>query len=259
MLFPPRSARRAFPPLRSLTRPRLAQLLVCVVALGVLLAGCGSGAAAVTSSDTSALPPTQRPTYIFVAIGASETFGTGADRPATQNWPTDLGAHLPRGTQVVNLGVPGITAPEAVQGELPEALDANANLVTVWLGTNDIKDGVSLGDFQQGLDTILTQLASKTHAHVAVANIPDLTLLPFFNSYDHKQLSGEVQAWNKVVAQEITAHQDILLDVYDQSSELLGHSDYLSQHPYDGLHHSTLGYQQIADYFYQVLLANGVI
>jgi lysophospholipase L1-like esterase len=257
MRFPAQSGSDAFfSPFASI---RLARVVLFALMAVFLLAGCGLGSATATGGDGSssaALTPTQRPAYIFVAIGASETFGTGADRPATQNWPTDLSSRLPRGTQVVNLGIPGITAPEAVLNELPEALDAQPNLVTVWLGTNDIVDQVSLGDYQQSLDSILGQLQRQTRARVAVANIPDLTLLPRFNSYDQKELQGIVGQWNQVVKQEIAAHGDILLDVYSHTSEVLGNPDYLSG---DGLHPSTQGYQQIAALFYQVLHKNGVI
>ncbi len=239
----------------------------CAALAVVLLAGCGFGSSTSSTSggQTSVLEtPTQRPTYIFVAIGASETFGTGADRPATQNWPDDLSRQMPKGTQVVNLGIPGITAPEALQNELPEALDAQPNLVTVWLGTNDITSVLTgevasndaLSEYQQSMDSILSQLQQQTRARVAVANIPDLPLLPYFYGYDAKALQAMVGQWNEVVEQEIAAHGDILLDMYSQTAGLEGHPEYLSG---DGLHPSTLGYQQIAAYIYQVLHKNGVI
>jgi lysophospholipase L1-like esterase len=91
---------------------------------------------------------------------------------------------------------------------------------------------------------------------VAVANIPDLNLLPYFYGQDQTTLQATVTQWNKVVRQEVKAHGDILVDVYSETSDLLGHPEYLSG---DGLHPSTLGYQQIANYFYEVLKANGVI
>ncbi|HLV98837.1 MAG TPA: SGNH/GDSL hydrolase family protein [Ktedonobacterales bacterium] len=256
MQFPAHARRNAasspFLPIRQ------ARGVIFALLAASLLSGCGFGSTATSGNGSSSavLTPTQRPAYIFVAIGASETFGTGADRPATQNWPTDLSNRLPQGAQVINLGIPGITAPEALQNELPEALDAQPNLVTVWLGTNDIVDQVSLADYQQSLDSILSQLQQQTRARVAVANIPDLTLLPRFNSYDSKALQGLVGQWNQAVKQEIAAHGDILLDVYSHTSEILGHPEYLSG---DGLHPSTQGYQQIAAFFYQVLHKDGVI
>lgn len=267
MLFPVQLPRPI--PAAVFSVARLGRFFTCTVMLVLLLAGCafGSSSPANTSGSTSTptlATPTQHATYIYVAIGASETFGTGADRPATENWPTDLSAHLPRGVQVINLGIPGITAPQALQSELPEALDVKPNLVTVWLGTNDISGAFmnhvsldeALGQYQQSLDSILSQLSANGHPPVAVANIPDLNLLPYFYNYDQTSLQAVVTKWNRVVTQEVKAHSDILVDVYSESSQLLGHPEYLSG---DGLHPSTLGYEQIANYFYQVLKMNGVI
>ncbi len=248
----------------------LVATLASFVLLMMLFAGCGSagpGAAGFSpisspaGSDAATATATARPSFVYVAIGASETFGTGADNPSTQNWPTDLRAKLPQGTQVVNLGIPGATAHQALQGELPAALDAQPDLVTVWLGTNDINaaitDGsVTLQSYQQDLDTILTKLDTLPHVHVAVANVPDLTLLPRFYSYNQVQLKRLVHQWNSVIAQEASMHHAILVDIFSRTSDLIAHPDYLSA---DGLHPSTRGYQQIAAFFYQVLHANGVI
>lgn len=238
-------------------RTWLAPVFVYLTASVVLLAGCGSPItiSAPTGSSVAATA-TPRPPHVFVAIGASETFGTGADVPARQNWPTDLQPRLPAGTQVINLGIPGITAHEALQGELPEALDAMPDIVSVWLGTNDIKANVPLADYQQDLDTILTKLEAIPHIHIIVANLPNLTLLPYFANYDQNELRQIDSQWNSAIQQEITAHHALLVDIYGHTSELTSHPDYLSP---DGLHPSTQGYRQIADLFYQVLHDNGII
>jgi lysophospholipase L1-like esterase len=242
---------------RHFTPFRQAVLVSSLIVFVVLLSGCGPVSSILPSGGASAtLTPTPRPTFVYVAIGASETFGYGADRPATQSYPEDLGAHLPRGAQVINLGIPGETASGALQGELPEALDAKPDLVTVWLGTNDIKDKVPLDNFQRDLDTILTQLATGTHARIAVANLPDLTLLPYFYTYNQLVLKAKVKQWNAAISQEVAAHHAILIDMYANSPDLIGHPEYLSG---DGLHPSTLGYQLIATLFYEVLHTNGVI
>ncbi len=255
MLSPLLCLRRAF--FVSGRRTWLAPVFACLIALVVLLAGCGSTATigAPTSPGTVATA-TPRPSLVFAAIGASETFGTGADIPARQNWPTDLQPRLPAGAQVINLGIPGITAHEALQGELPEALDARPDIVSVWLGTNDVIQNVPLADYQQDLDTILTKLEAIPHIHIVVANLADLTLLPRFSSDDQNNLRQIDSQWNAAIQQEITAHHALLVDIYSHTSELTSHPDYLSP---DGLHPSTQGYQQIAGLFYQVLHDNGII
>ncbi len=237
-------------------KTRLSILLACTVALSGLLVGCSTTSVATPSGPQVTPTATTKPALVFVAIGASETFGTGADFPDRQNWPADLRAQLPPGTQVINLGIPGVTAHEALQGELPEAMDSNPNIVTVWLGTNDIIQDVPLDQYQQDLDAILTKLDTLPHIHVAVANLANLTLLPRFSSDDQTALKQQVSEWNDVIAQEITTHNAILVDIYGHTDELTSHPEYLSP---DGLHPSTQGYQQIANLFYQTLHDNGLI
>ena len=40
----------------------------------------------------------------YVALGASDAWGTGAQDPDEQNWPHDLAGQLGAGTHLVNLG-----------------------------------------------------------------------------------------------------------------------------------------------------------
>src|SRR4051794_10885363 len=36
--------------------------------------------------------------FVYVAIGASDSYGVGTDDPATESWPAVLARYLPRGT-----------------------------------------------------------------------------------------------------------------------------------------------------------------
>src|SRR5579864_2180234 len=92
----------------------------------------------------------------YVAIGASDTFGIGTDDPYTNNWPTDLlymlGAnHI----HLINLGIPGITVHDALNLELPIVIDAHPDLVTIWLGVNDIANSVPVTGYAKDLNTLL--------------------------------------------------------------------------------------------------------
>ncbi|MBV9258507.1 MAG: hypothetical protein JO215_10855, partial [Ktedonobacteraceae bacterium] len=138
----------------------------------------------VQSTPTAILQqPAAKLTY--VAIGASDTFGIGADDPQTQNWPFDLSTLLGRQVHLINLGVPNIDVHNALGVELPVALDAHPDLVTIWLAVNDLADNVPVASYTHDLDLLLTRLRTKVpHARIAVANVPDLTVLPRFNSYD---------------------------------------------------------------------------
>src|SRR6266852_7651931 len=187
----------------------------------------------------------------YVAIGASETFGIGTAHPYTQNWPFDLAALLGPNVHLINLGIPGIRVQDALRIELPVALDSHPDLVTIWLGVNDIAAKVPVSSFANDLNTLLTRLrANSPHARIAIANIPDLTLLPAFGGADQQLLSQQIQAYNTAIAGNAQQHQAILIDLTTQNYNLQAHPDYISS---DGLHPTDIGYQQLAKLFYQAL------
>ncbi len=203
-----------------------------------------------SSATTSHQQSVKQITY--VAIGASDTFGIGTYDPYDDNWPTDLAALLgPSHIHLLNLGIPGITAHDALNLELPIALDSHPDLITIWLGVNDIVDKVSAISYASDLNTLVSRLrANSPHARIAIANIPDLTLLPFFAQSDPLVLTRQIQAYNKVIASAAQKYQAILVDLTQQNYNLQAHPEYINS---DGLHPSDIGYQQLANVFYQAL------
>jgi lysophospholipase L1-like esterase len=188
----------------------------------------------------------------YVAIGASDTFGLGTDDPYQENWATDLADLLsPTHIHLINLGIPGVTVHDVLRLELPIALDAHPDLVTIWLGVNDIVANVPASSYASDLNTLLAQLrASAPHARIAIANIPDLTLLPFFAGYDPVALAQQIQAYNAIIAAAAQKYRAILVDLTRQNYNIQAHPEYISG---DGLHPTDIGYQQLAKVFYQAL------
>jgi len=184
--------------------------------------------------------------FVYVAIGASDSYGIGADDPSTQSWPADLAASLPPGTHFVNLGVPGILLSRAVQVDLPVALDAHPDLITLWLAVNDLDAGVPLDTYRRQLDGLLGVLQRNTHARILVANVPDLGLITRFSG--QPGVAETVAAWNAAIAAAARAHGATLVDLFGQWRELAAHPEYVGA---DGFHPSTEGYQQIARLFWQ--------
>ena len=74
-----------------------------------------------------------------MAIGASDAVGAGASDPEKEGWVPRLHASMPPGTQLVNVGVSGSTTSEALDQQLPVALAAKPDVVTVLLVVNNIR------------------------------------------------------------------------------------------------------------------------
>lgn len=216
-----------------------------------------------------ATPPTQFPSYLppgaptkpmttkpvtLVVLGASDAFGVGTDDPDRLNWPSDLTGEIGPNVHLVNLGIPGATLAQATRDELPIGLSVHPDIVTVWLAVNDFASGVDVTTYGEQLAGLLASLRQNTHAAIYVANLPDLSLVPYFNGQDLATLRAQVQAWNDAIA-AVCAHEGAhLVDLASGWKDLADHPEYISG---DGLHPSTIGAQRIADAFAAVIRQSG--
>lgn len=213
-------------------------LLLLPGALMVAAAACQSGTSAVLT------PPPIR----YVAIGASDTVGVGATVPDRDNWPVLLHQRLPAGSQLVNLGVSGSLLGQALDQQLPVAIDADPDLVTVWLAVNDFGARVPLQRYAFELDTLLGELRGRTHATILVGNIPELSVLPVAARFD----LTDIDRWNQAIGTITTRHAATLVDLRIIWREVEEHPEYISS---DGFHPSTAGYRRLAEVFYDAAIA----
>jgi lysophospholipase L1-like esterase len=229
---------------------RRISLPLLLAALISLIAACAP-APQTPAAPSVATPSASKQTFTYVAIGASDSFGIGTDNPTQDNWPTVLAGLMGPDVHLINLGIPGETVAEARETELPVALDAKPNIVTVWLGVNDILQSVPVDEYEQGLEAILHALDEHTHAHVFVGNIPDLTALPYFAGYDQDALKAKIAHWNTAVDQAVAATGAILVDINASWDIVTQHPEYVAS---DGLHPSTAGAKQLAAVFLSWIL-----
>jgi acyl-CoA thioesterase-1 len=201
--------------------------------------------AAVLAGTGCASPAGAQKPLTYVAIGASDAVGIGARDPETEGWVSRLGTRFGPNVRVVNLGVSGSTLAQALSEQVGPALDAQPDVVTVWLAVNDLNARVPLARYAADLDTLLTQL-SPTHARVLVGNVPDLGRLSVYRGIDPGPLQAEVDRWNQVIADTTARHGATLVDLFGRWQEVADHPDYLSA---DGFHPSSEGYQALADVF----------
>ncbi len=237
--------------------------LTLALVLTLVLTACsldgGSGHARVTATPTPSPTPlvatgTPAASVVYAAIGASDAYGKGTTNPATDNWPTVLAHTLGPSVRLINLGIPGATVDLALRDELPIAAQVQPRLVTVLLGINDLIDGVDTRTFTRQITLLLRSLRDETSARIFVANIPDLSLLPYFAGWNTFALHQEVLAWNAVIAAAAANVDALLVNLYGDWSELAANPAYVSS---DGLHPSTLGSQRLAQAFAQAIAKSG--
>jgi len=262
-------------------RPAAAALAL-LVATG-LLAGCsgdpdaggpaGNGSPSSRSATTAGGSPSGSSpagpaggAEVYVAVGASETVGVGADDPATEAWPRVLhDTALPQ-SRFVDVGVSGSTLQAALAAQLPSALAARPDVVTVWLAVNDAVAGVPVVRYERALTRLVRALRQGGRAVVLVGNVPDLWRLPAYRAClpgsggrpvdgvrcrlpvvpARSQVKATVSAFNAAIARVVRSQGARLVD-------LAREDDLAGLTAADGFHPSTQGHREIARAFARVL------
>ena len=237
-------------------------LLLVLTLIGVACAsstGAQGAASTVKATPTPSQPVSAQQVLTspvtYVALGASDAVGVGANQPASQGYVPLLTQKLPQGSHLINLGVSGIHLHDALNEELPLALSTSPKLITIWLVANDFVANVPYTSYMQDLNTLLSRLRAGTQARIAMANLPNLTLLPSFarlNAQQKAAMVNSIKHWNAGIASMATRYHVTLVDLQTQNSLLTAHPEYISA---DGFHPSSAGYVQLANLFWQAIKA----
>lgn len=236
-------------------------------ALSFLLAACSGNGDGDASGRSGRRPP---PPMVYVAVGASESVGVGADRPE-QAWPEVLRrTRLPEGTSFTNLGIPGATVSTALRDELPRALSLAPTLVTVWLNANDIIAGVAPSTYESQLRQLVRELRRGGQTKVLVANTPPLELLPAYLACRRRPpvapcrepalalvppsaVESVVDAYNAAIARVAAAEGAVLVDLHAEAVSAQAGGRLAEMVSSDGFHPNAAGHRAVADAFADAL------
>jgi len=137
--------------------------------------GRGSGATAPTVPESEANTP-----VVWVALGADETDETDGegledeDRLRSSWTRLVFREALPRRTVHYNLASADATAAEALDRQVPAALEVEPTLVAVWLTSGDIDEATAPADYERDLGAVVGALR-EDGARVLLANAPRST------------------------------------------------------------------------------------
>ena len=251
------------------------RLAVLLAALGVLASCSPAPTPRVAAPDTNT---TAGPAPVYVAVGASETTGIGAETPLREAWPRVLyRTAMPETTVFVNMGIPGATVATALQFEVAPAVGLAPTVVTVWLNVNDILAGVPAADFERDLGTVVHSLRRGGATRVLVANTPPLDHLPAYlaclpdpppalppcrlgdNTPAPDVVNQRVDDYNAATARVTDREGASLVDLHalGLAARQAGIEDALVSP--DGFHPNAGGYQAVATAFADALRKGGPI
>jgi lysophospholipase L1-like esterase len=258
--------------------PRFSRPLLAAAAVlaALALTACG-GASAEDKADTGTTSPSPTPSastaspspssaddgLVYVAVGASETVGVGADDPQRDAWPVVLHRTAMKTAKLVNLGVSGSTVGQAINEQLPAALAAEPDVATVWLAVNDLTHLVPVQAYEAQLTSLVHQLRRDGRTQVLVGNMPAVERLPAFLACqpdapadampcqlpvvpEVAEIRAVVTTYNAAIARVAKAEGATLVDLSKgrDLTKLTGT---------DGFHPSTAGHRLVAAQFARAL------
>ena len=211
------------------------------------------------------------PPVLYVAVGASETVGIGADEPLREAWTQVLyRTAMPQQARFVNLGIPGATVRDALRSELPYARSLEPDVVTVWLNVNDIVAGVSPASYESDLTRLLTQLRAGGARRILVANTPPVQHLPSYRAClpdptggppclangtlpPPREIASVVARYNEAIARAATASGATVVDLHAIGVAAVRRHSFMRFIASDGFHPSTAGHRRVAEAFARAL------
>jgi lysophospholipase L1-like esterase len=108
----------------------------------------------------------------YVALGDSLTAGVGATRKE-DTYPYRYASKLGAPVQVTTLGIPGASAATVLADEAPKLDTLGPVVVTLLIGTNDIRNFGLLADFRSNVEKIVRE-AKAPGTSVIVLGVPNL-------------------------------------------------------------------------------------
>lgn len=221
----------------------------------VLTAACAEA-----NGRAVAAPRYAAPSVVFVALGDSSTTCPDAPSPTTQSYPALLARHLPKGARYRNLAInhDDTDLVGVIGTQLPVALHVRPTLVVIWVVFHDLlPEATSPTVYRRELDQLLAPL-QRIHAHVFIANVPDMRTFPapyLPNPTARRQYVQRGRAFNLAIAAVAARRGAIVVDM-DAATRRVFSARYLVP-PYGRF--NARGCAAAASTFYSVMHSHGAL
>ena len=215
---------------------RRAGWLLLSLVLTILLVACSRDEQTITGGVEMKTGP-----ITYVALGDSTGAGIGA---VNGGYVARLQGRIVEAqpdSQLFNLCLSGATTADVLGRQLDQGVAQNPDLVTLGIGINDISHGLTIDQFAENYERILSTLKEKTTAEIVVTNIPDVSSAPVVQSFLRERYHQQIVDYNARLEEIANRHGVTVFDIYSITTrELPAHPEYFSR---DGFHPSDQGYE----------------
>jgi len=219
-------------------RRRRAGYLILSLVLTILPVACNS-----RTNEQTITGGTEMKTgpITYVALGDSTGAGMGAVNGGYVERIHNRILEQRPGSQLFNLCVSGADTSDVLRSQLNQGVAKNPDLVTLGIGINDIGHGLTIDQFAENYERILSTLKEKTTARIVITNIPDISSAPVIAPALRDRYKRQFVQFNQRLEEIANRHGVTVFDIYSITTrELPSHPEYFSR---DGFHPSDKGYE----------------
>lgn len=196
-------------------------------------------------------PPLHHEEFLYSSVGTGGMLGVGAF-PLTNGYTFRIQSELKdrgRNVSLFQIGIPGANT-DIVADAVGKAADRGltTEFATVWVGANDLINGVPAQTFSDELHRLLTYLQDDMGAFVIIANLPALQAFPKFTEEPVPEVSNQrVSQFNAIITSQAVARNLPVVNLVDDavSSNLVV--------DFDGLHPDDQGHERLANLFMNII------
>lgn len=208
-------------------------------------------AAALLLSGCADKPPLHHEDLLYSAVGTGGVLGLGAF-PLANGYTFRIRSELQdqgRNVALFQIGMPDANTDiiaDAVWKAADKGLDSE--FATVWVGANDLMNGVPLETFSLELHRLLSALQDEMDAYVVIANLPSLhTFQNFIDEPVPEVTEQRVLQFNAVISAQAVERGIPIVDLVDDAIR-----DHLVV-DFDGLHPDDEGHERLAKLFMNMI------
>lgn len=192
--------------------------------------------------------------FIYVALGDSTAEGIGASSPE-KSYPALIYKALQREYKVVqfyNYGKMSVKSRHVLDLQVEKAIRKQPNLITLSVGANDIRFGITIRTFAKQMKEILQKLQRDTFSTIIVSTIPDFSEVPRTPQLLKVPSAIAIRRYNDVIKSIADELKILYADIFTKSKEF---SEIVAK---DGFHPSDTGYALWAESILRVLDKNNI-
>lgn len=187
---------------------------------------------------------------IYVALGDSLTAGVGVDS-YTESYPYLIGKYISEtqktNVEIIPLAIPGIRSEYVAGYFLEPTVAKDPEVITLFIGTNDIHGNVGTKKFREHYENILETLTQQTDAKIYTINLPYIGTTGLIREPYRSYFNWQTQKYNSVINELSTKYNVTYIDLYN------AHEPYKLDNRYyalDFFHPNALGYKLWAESVY---------